>query len=560
MRLKPTYLKINGTHDYKSISSKGDLKLSLERFTSVQQSLSQTHLKQATYVIFDLETTGGNPQKSSIIEIYAKKISQGKVVGEFYSLAKPKRKIPHLIQKMTGINNQMVDKSPSIEKIYPKISRFISDSILVSHNTISDIRHLRHLERACFERELPCFFLCTHLLGEKLLPLAPDKSLSGLASYLGKPIGSVHRAKEDTKLTEFLYAKLQTLLISRGVDTIRSAILFQGDMDSAKRLTHLIPEAQVKDLPTCPGVITLYSSDETSIAHLPAQNMRLKLEQVKNYDLMSKDMIRTIIRATHLSICKQSTFVEALFLATKKSISTQTLVPALEWWGRPSQFINIEHKDKSQYRVCINEVNQNTIKAFGPLYDLKKTKRELEMIAHQIGTSVSKRGFEIKKYQLQNILCRIQPEPKLSSLLVAEVSSIFDHSGFMNYFIKIGMMLKKHGYAQFNEPNLKDFINLTGLMAVRHLKDSPQITLILIIKGIPMHEAHAPKNWSHWLRETDGKNFLERCRYTLQENKNSDFTDFTSTELRKTFFWVKINLKRQFSWHSDIKKFYPKQL
>ena len=46
------------------------------------------------YVVFDLETTGINPEKDAIIEISAVKVKKHEVVGEFSTLVNPGRHIP----------------------------------------------------------------------------------------------------------------------------------------------------------------------------------------------------------------------------------------------------------------------------------------------------------------------------------------------------------------------------------------------------------------------------------------------------------------------------------
>lgn len=60
------------------------------------------------YIVFDLETTGLNPQESEIIEIGAIKYHSGIEVDRFHTYVKPDCPITPKITKINGITNSMV--------------------------------------------------------------------------------------------------------------------------------------------------------------------------------------------------------------------------------------------------------------------------------------------------------------------------------------------------------------------------------------------------------------------------------------------------------------------
>ena len=62
------------------------------------------HLSATTFVVLDLETTGGSPGVNSITEIGAQKVQGGKVIGEFQTLVNPGVPIPPFITVLTGIS------------------------------------------------------------------------------------------------------------------------------------------------------------------------------------------------------------------------------------------------------------------------------------------------------------------------------------------------------------------------------------------------------------------------------------------------------------------------
>ena len=77
------------------------------------------------YIAFDIETTGLDPMYDEIIEIGAIKIENGKEVEVFNTLVKPEYEIDEFISELTGITNEMVKESPSIDEVLPKFIDFI---------------------------------------------------------------------------------------------------------------------------------------------------------------------------------------------------------------------------------------------------------------------------------------------------------------------------------------------------------------------------------------------------------------------------------------------------
>ena len=71
-------------------------------------------LADVTFVVVDLETTGGSPAGSQITEFGAVKVRGGEVLGEFQTLVRPSTPIPPFITVLTGITNAMVADAPGI--------------------------------------------------------------------------------------------------------------------------------------------------------------------------------------------------------------------------------------------------------------------------------------------------------------------------------------------------------------------------------------------------------------------------------------------------------------
>ena len=114
-------------------------------------------LRDLTFCVVDLETTGGSAEAGSMItEIGAVKVRGGEWLGEFQTLVNPHTQIPPFIAVLTGISNSMVADAPAIESALPAFLEFAQGCVLVAHNAPFDVGFLRHFA-ARQERPWPKF-------------------------------------------------------------------------------------------------------------------------------------------------------------------------------------------------------------------------------------------------------------------------------------------------------------------------------------------------------------------------------------------------------------------
>jgi DNA polymerase III epsilon subunit-like protein len=87
----------------------------------------------ATFIAFDLETTGLDPARNKIIEVAGVKftielkngILVPKTIGTFSSLVKPTMHIPAEATQVNGICDADVDDAPSITDVLPEFTKFL---------------------------------------------------------------------------------------------------------------------------------------------------------------------------------------------------------------------------------------------------------------------------------------------------------------------------------------------------------------------------------------------------------------------------------------------------
>ena len=116
--------------------------------------LASESLRDTTFVVVDLETTGGRASGDggnvdAITEIGAVKVRGGAVLGELATLVDPGRSIPPQIVELTGITSAMVHDAPKIDTVLPAFLEFARGAVLVAHNAGFDIGFLRAAAEHC---------------------------------------------------------------------------------------------------------------------------------------------------------------------------------------------------------------------------------------------------------------------------------------------------------------------------------------------------------------------------------------------------------------------------
>ena len=90
-------------------------------------------------VALDIETTGLDPENEAIIEIGAVRFRDHRVESEWNSLIHPVKLIPPFITQLTGITDQMVLQSPTIQDVLPDLVEFIGEAPILGHNIRFDL-------------------------------------------------------------------------------------------------------------------------------------------------------------------------------------------------------------------------------------------------------------------------------------------------------------------------------------------------------------------------------------------------------------------------------------
>ncbi|MGO2629613.1 MAG: exonuclease domain-containing protein, partial [Enterococcus italicus] len=98
-----------------------------------------TPLADATYVVFDVETTGLSAVYDTIIELAAVKMHKGNVEASFDEFIDPGHPLSNTTINLTGITDEMVRGSKSEEEVLRLFREFSEGEILVAHNDSFDM-------------------------------------------------------------------------------------------------------------------------------------------------------------------------------------------------------------------------------------------------------------------------------------------------------------------------------------------------------------------------------------------------------------------------------------
>lgn len=165
-------------------------------------------LPDATYIVFDVETTGLSAVYDTVIELAAVKMKEGEIIDKFESFANPHHPLSATTIELTGITDDMVQDAPDASEVLKKFSDWIGNDILVAHNASFDMGFLNAgLQRAGFEK-VQNGVIDTLELARFLYPHMKNHRLNTLAKKFDVELVQHHRAIYDAETTGYLLVKM----------------------------------------------------------------------------------------------------------------------------------------------------------------------------------------------------------------------------------------------------------------------------------------------------------------------------------------------------------------
>lgn len=162
---------------------------------------SHVALEDATFVVFDLETTGLSNRINEIIEFGAVKMKHREVIDRKQMFVRPNKPIPARISALTHITQRDVENALPIESVLDELLEFIGDSVLVAHNAAFDVGFMNAACRKCGYEPLNNAVIDTWPLAQAMLDMAGYR-LGNLCRHYGVGYDGegAHRADYDAEV------------------------------------------------------------------------------------------------------------------------------------------------------------------------------------------------------------------------------------------------------------------------------------------------------------------------------------------------------------------------
>lgn len=205
------------------------------------------------YVAIDLETTGLDFDRDTIMEVGAVRFDPHGGCETFHTLVDPKRSIPYRIQRLTGITDDDVAGKPLFAEISADLEAFIGDDPIVGQNVSFD---RTFLDRAGIAPRGPAFD--TQELATILLPDLLEHNLRAIAGRLAIDFPVQHRALADAEAARQVFLALRERLCALPPALLDEAARIAAAVDWP--ISHLLREV----LDEMPALVT---QDGPSLMH-----------------------------------------------------------------------------------------------------------------------------------------------------------------------------------------------------------------------------------------------------------------------------------------------------
>ena len=235
-------------------------------------------LSEVTFVVVDLETTGGSPTQCEITEVGAVKVRGGEVLGEFQTLVDPGSPVPPMITVLTGITDAMLVGAPRIGEVLPSFLEFAGfgpTTVLVAHNARFDVGFLRAAANRLDLTWPSPTILDTVALARSVVTKdeAPNHKLGTLAALFGATTSPDHRALHDARATVDVLHGLLGRIAPLGATHLEDLATIADPVPHRRRRKSTLAD----DLPTSPGVYQFIGPGKEVLYVGKAVNLRRRV-------------------------------------------------------------------------------------------------------------------------------------------------------------------------------------------------------------------------------------------------------------------------------------------
>ena len=193
-------------------------------------------LSEATYVVFDVETTGLSAIYNDLIQVAASKMYKGNIVAEFDEFINPGHPLSAFTTELTGITDDHVKNAKPLVQVLKEFQEFCKDTVLVAHNATFDVGFMN----ANYERHgLPKItqpVIDTLEFARNLYPEYKRHGLGPLTKRFGVALEHHHMANYDAEATgRLLFIFIKEVAEKHGVTDLARLNIDLISPDSYKK-------------------------------------------------------------------------------------------------------------------------------------------------------------------------------------------------------------------------------------------------------------------------------------------------------------------------------------
>jgi DNA polymerase III epsilon subunit family exonuclease len=180
-------------------------------------------LEAATFVVFDLETTGLRPGTARPCEFGAVRVQQLELTERFQTLANPGARLQPGVAALTGLRDEELRRAPPVSAVTRRFLAFAGDAVLVAHNARFDMAFLDNETMRLTGNRVEATVVDTVGLARRLLGRQPA-NLAALSHRFVTDARPCHRALPDAEATAEILLALIGMAQERGARTVADLV------------------------------------------------------------------------------------------------------------------------------------------------------------------------------------------------------------------------------------------------------------------------------------------------------------------------------------------------
>ncbi len=210
-----------------------------ENFKISTETKEDFALKDAIYVVFDIETTGLSATRDKIIEIAAVKMTQAGIIETYQTFINPLEPLSEFTTSLTDITDEMVQDAPIIDDALPGFLAFIEGAVLVAHNALFDVGHIRENSRKLnlvFDdsKVVDTLSLARYFYSDQLKRF----NLKAVSKFFKVKQEKHHRAQDDARVTAEIWQLMLLDLSKQGIKQYKD---LNNSIDVKEAWKHVMP-------------------------------------------------------------------------------------------------------------------------------------------------------------------------------------------------------------------------------------------------------------------------------------------------------------------------------